>query len=110
MVPSPQIMNITRRHLTAHFSAVQGSMCNAQLHPPVSLLISFSSSPWGSVPTAAIPLPGVEHRVERLLGHLRRGLLHPRLQPEPLLQAGDSEAALHGQTLPGSASSIPGGK
>ncbi|XP_027501836.1 WNT1-inducible-signaling pathway protein 2 isoform X1 [Corapipo altera] len=75
-------------------------------HPLSSPLLSFS--PRGTVPSAAIPLPGVEHRVERLLGHLWRGLCHPRLQPEPLLPAGDSEAALRGQTLPCPARSVPG--
>ena len=117
MVPSPQPVNVNRRRLTAHFSAMQGSArstrracctasgCNLPFSPHL-----FSSSPQGSIPTAAVPLPGVGHGVECLLGHLRRGLFYPRLQPEPLLQAGDSEAALHGQTLPSSAGSIPSGK
>ncbi|XP_074874530.1 CCN family member 5 isoform X2 [Buteo buteo] len=114
MVPSPQTMNINRRHLTAHFSAMQGyarsthqACCTepGSNHPFSPHL--FSSSPRGGIPAAAVPLPGVGHGVERLLGHLRHGLFDPHLQPEPLLQAGDSEAALHGQTLPGSAGSIP---
>lgn len=117
VVPSPQRGRINRRHLIAHFRAMQGyarstrrALCtvpgsNRSFSPHL-----FSSSPQGSVPTAAIPLPGVGHGVERLLGHLRRGLFYPRLQPEPLLQAGDPEAALHGQALPGPAGSIPGGK
>lgn len=68
------------------------------------------SSPRGSVPGGAVPVPAVGHGVERLLGHLRRGHLHSRLQPEPLLPPGDAEEALHGQTLPGPASGTPCGK
>jgi len=117
VVPSPQITNTSRRHLTAELPAMQGSArstrgarCAAPgSNDPFSPHL-FSSSPWGSIPTAAVPLPGVGHGVDRLLGYLRRGLFHPRLQPEPLLPAGDSAAALHGQTLPGSAGGIPGGK
>lgn len=117
MVPSTQTMNINRRHLTAHCSAMQGyahsthqACCTepGSNHPFFPRL--FSSSPRGGIPAAAVPLPGVGHGMECLLGHLRHGLFYPHLQPEPLLQAGDSEAALHGQTLPGSAGSIPSGK
>lgn len=99
---------------TPHFPAHTGLCLQHPLHSAwLQTSLSpylFPSSPWGSVPTAAVPLPGVGHRVERLLSHLWHGLLNPRLQPEPLLQAGDSAAALHGETLPSSAGSIPSGK
>lgn len=102
---------------TSRFAATQGYACSTTGHlhstwlqPPFPPLHVLSCSPRGSVPTAAIPLPGVGHGVERLLGHLRRGLCHPRVQPEPLLPAGDPEAALHGQTLPGPAGSVPSGE
>lgn len=72
--------------------------------------IPFPPPLFPSSPCSAVPLPAVGHRVERLLGHLRRGLLHPRLQPEPLLPAGDTAAALRAQALPGSAGGIPCGK
>lgn len=86
------------------------SLCTAPAskHPFPPHVLSCSGR--GGVPTAAIPLPRVGHGVERLLGHLRAGLCHPRVQPEPLLPAGDPEAALHAQTLPGPPGSVPSGE
>lgn len=88
------------------FSITGHSTCLQPPFPPPVLPCSRR----GGVPSAAIPVPGVGHGVERLLGHLRAGLRHPRLQPKPPLPAGDTAAALHGQTLPGPARGLPGGE
>uniref|UniRef100_A0A8C3UR73 Cellular communication network factor 5 n=1 Tax=Catharus ustulatus TaxID=91951 RepID=A0A8C3UR73_CATUS len=105
------LRNISRRLLCHAGLCLQQhrephSTCSNLPFPPHVL----SCSPRGSVPAAATPLPGVGHGVERLLGHLRAGLCHPRVQPEPLLPAGDPEAALHAPSLPGAARSVPGEK
>lgn len=106
-----------RRHLAARLRAVQdhvaapilgtqrGAGLQALFLHPLS-----PSSPRGSIPSGAVPVPAVGHGVERLLSHLWRGHLHPCLQPEPFLPPGDTEEALHGQTLPGPASGTPCGK